>query len=45
MDIIDAEIEVTPRFELGSRGFAIHGLTTWLCHLFISFKKEFTEER
>ena len=24
--------KVAPRFELGDNGFAIHGLTTWLCH-------------
>ena len=23
--------KATPRFELGDNGFAIHGLTTWLC--------------
>ena len=26
-------MEVTPRFELGSEGFADLCLTTWLCHL------------
>ena len=25
-------LEVTPRFELGNKGFADLGLTTWLCH-------------
>ena len=25
--------KAAPRFELGNRGFAIHGLTAWLCRL------------
>ena len=33
-------MEVTPRFELGSEGFADPCLTTWLCHHFCSKYKD-----
>ena len=28
-------LEVTPRIELGNRGFADLGLTAWLCHQYM----------
>ena len=33
-------LEVTPRIELGNRGFADLGLTAWLCHRYVIKKME-----
>ena len=33
-------MEVTPRIELGNRGFADLGLTAWLCHQYVIYEKK-----